>query len=164
MNTPAPPGATKLFDSGCECLKALIESPRKVTIHPVTDPGKKIKGAAGSDEDTVEKCGGGATVAKDNGGYTTPSGPGKGTDGNVGSDADVYIDMTNRNGKGYDHGMDQWLILAHELTSGHAAQLVAGTCAVAKKDAEAQAIDSENRHRAEHGGADAGYPSRPTGG
>ena len=62
--------------------------------------------------------------------------------------------MSRNNGQGYDHCMDTWLILAHELTSGHAFHLMAGTSAVTKDEAEAeaeaQAIRSENKHREEY--------------
>ncbi len=152
-----------LFEKGCECLKKIIEDrSHAVTIHAAT-ADKKITGAVaqGADETTVGKCGGGATVPKNaTGGYPDDQGhEGSG----VGSD--VYIDMGNNNGKGYPKPVrDGWLILAHELTGGHAYQLVSGTCAKDKDAAERQAIDSENEQRTEHGGEKGGYPLRPTGG
>ena len=149
---PAPAGACNPT-SGCDCLEKLINSKDKaVTIHPETDSKKKIhvpESPLGPAEDTpLDKAHGGVTVPADGStkGFENNGSPGDGCG------SDVHIDMTNNKGQGYDDdGADLWLRLAHELTSGHALQLLNGTCATKKDEAEKQAIDSENKQRSEHG-------------
>ena len=76
----------------------------------------------------------------------------------------MYIDTTNNGGKGYDEMLRKltgqkdikspmWLVLAHELTTGHARQALTGTWPrtnIGKPDDDKSqeiAIDSENGHR-----------------
>jgi hypothetical protein len=116
--------------------------------------------------------GGGATVPRDGGAYLDANGqPGKGGDGAVGSDTDVWIDASDfaRTGKYKIQGpapnyntieCPQWLILAHELTTGHASQCVQGleygpnskgmTAETYVAHRENRAIASEAAHREHH--------------
>jgi hypothetical protein len=143
--------------SGCDCLKAMIDDKsHKVTIQPLTGPGQ---GVPGTDHKIGEYCGG----------YADPHDPAKavpkanGKSGD-GSDATVYIDISNNAGTGYDEALRKltgqkdikcpmWIVLAHELTTGHARQALTGTWPrtnIGKLDydkSEAMAIQSENGYR-----------------
>jgi hypothetical protein len=165
------------YTTGCDCLKSLIDggpSNRTTTVHlldaahqryspdhnrPATDKDPKIRDA-----------GGGATVPWDNGAYMDDKGnPGKGPDEQVGSNVDVYIDYSDYARNGYDFQekekpnkieCPQWIILAHELTTGHASWCIKGleigpnSKGVGETTWEAErenrVIDSEQPHRAKH--------------
>jgi len=143
--------------SGCDCLKAMIDDKNhKVTIQPLTGPGQGVPGT-------------GHTIGSYGGGYTDPvdhTGAVLRANGNVGagSDAVVYIDTSNNANAGYDKTLQKltgqqdikcpmWIVLAHELTTGHARQALTGTWPrtnIGKLDydkSEAMAIQSENKHR-----------------
>lgn len=97
--------------------------------------------------------------------------PGTGNDGtdpndnDVGSDVDTYIDVSDNGGNGYPPhkpGVPAplWIILAHELTTGHASnfssgigssKVVGGENVYDRDGEEAAAGQSENPHRAAHG-------------
>ena len=147
---PGPPGANPKT-SGCDCIEQLVTGPRTATIQPLPGPGSTIPGT-GSPGTTIGTCGGGATTEPP-GGTVKPNGsPGQGPDGRPGGDATVYIDMSNNSGAGYPPTKcPDWLVLAHELTSGHAFHMTRGTHAVTLHDGEVQAITSENTHAEEHG-------------
>ena len=99
---------------------------------------------------TIGACGGGAAT-RGAGAVGTPGAPGKGPDGFRGADCDVYIDMSDNEGATYDGGSSPlWLILAHELTSGHAYHNFKGTAAATAWERQNQAITSEREHAAEH--------------
>ncbi len=126
----------------------LISGSRAVTIQPLPGPGSPIPGVPGL---TVGD-GGGAVTTGGAGSSKQPDGsPGTGPDGNPGSDCTTYVDMSNNGGAGYPHGAPMWLVLAHELTSGHAFHMTQGTDGPSAAEAETQAIESENTHREEHG-------------
>lgn len=148
---------------GCDCIRALISSPHQVHIHPLSAPGDEIPGS-GSGPDNPKK-----TIGHCSGGATVPSPLSKAqqnADGShgEGADTDVYIDLSNNNKRGYPAPARSggvrpplWLILAHELTSGHAYHCVSGTiphptgnAQVDQAARENQAIDSENVHRRSH--------------
>lgn len=148
---------------GCDCIRALISSKRQVTIHPLSSPTDEVSDPnlpPGQPKNKIGKCGGGATVPE------RPSDAELDANGNpgAGSDARVYIDLSNNDKHGYRADTVQggwaaplWLILAHELTTGHAYHCVDGTLPHAtgnQKDDEAarenQAIDSENKNRKAH--------------
>jgi hypothetical protein len=139
-------------NTGCDCLRDLIASKRTVTVEPLPKPSSKLPG------DTTEiKDGGGGLTTRPPGSEGTVAKPGKGPDGDVGSDCTVGIDMSNNGGKGYPDPllpgrplMPLWLILAHELTTGHASHNTKGTAAATSPAREAQAQASENAHREAH--------------
>lgn len=135
-----PPGPGQPT-SGCACITALMEGSRTVTIHPVAGPDVPIPGAGGM---TVGDAGGGATVYPGAGLEREDGSAGPGTN------TSVYIDDSNNDGDGYRHGSPMWLVLAHELTSGHAYHASRGTGARTAAGRERQAIASENEHRQEH--------------
>lgn len=140
LSTPSPGG----YRSGCDCLEAIINSHRTVTIQPWPGPDAPLP-----DGGTLEGLGGCATDIPP-GGSITPAGPGIGPDGMPGGNTTVYIDITNNNGHGYDHGYPIWFVLAHELTTGHAFHLINGTDGPSAAEAEHQAITSEHAHALEH--------------
>ncbi len=140
---PQPAGS---FNSGSPCLQALTGPGRTVTIRPLAGPASAIPGPDGM---TIGAMGGGATT-RGAGAMGTPAAPGLGPDGFRGANSDVYIDMSNNGGAGYPHGFPLWLVLAHELTSGHAWQNFRGTAAATFWERENQAITSEREHVAEH--------------
>lgn len=159
MVGPAPGDAT----DGCDCIRALIASNRRVTIHPLHSPTDEVSDpnlGPGEPKKKIGKCKGGATVPE------SPSAAEKDANGNPGSgsDARVYIDLSNNDQHGYRTETVQggwaaplWLILAHELTSGHAYHCINGTLPHSTGDKrideaarENQAIDSENRNRSAH--------------
>jgi hypothetical protein len=149
------------FREGCNCLSSLIGSRRRIRIRTLPSPQSEIPGSEegpGKPRITIGSCRGGATIprkladaqAKRNGK------PGRG------SDTDVYIDRSNNNGDQYPETGDirppLWLILAHELTTGHAFHCARGTLPAPSGNAkidelnrENQAIASENVHRRAHG-------------
>jgi len=166
-----------LNESGCDCLKNLIDSKRTTTIHLL--PGQHDRcpkpGQKATDKDPkISDSGGGNTVPRDSNGATIDNSgnPGVGSDGQVGSDVDVFIDNSAQARKGYslDAGEvpnPQWCILAHELTTGHASRCISGmelspvskystpsgtalTEANWKAICENRAIDSENEMRTAH--------------
>ena len=135
------------YTTGCDCLEALIESARQTAIVPAKPD--TVPDNAGH---SVGHAGGGIARPFDSGAYEDDEGnPGRGHDGDIGTHAFVWIDMTENWGAGYPHGAPGWLILAHELTSGHAHTYVHGRAAQTPEGREQQAIDSENEHRREHG-------------
>jgi hypothetical protein len=158
----------------CNSHRTVTIQPLPKPTSPVPGSGAPPSSSnpAGKPDNTIGEAGGGSTTyspADPLPGKNFPPAcgydddPGKGSDGQVGSDATVYIDMSN-NGKndgtnGYpDHdqvpkpnnGSPMWLILAHELTTGHAYHIVNGTMAFSIIRRETQAQSSENRHRAAH--------------
>jgi hypothetical protein len=144
------------YGSGCDCLKALISGKRKVKIQLLDCPTRGFP----PDHREIGSCLGGATTWTSPSSVVQPNGnPGRDSRGKVGGDATVYIDRSNNHGRGYNvPGQPNlpcplWLILAHELTSGHAYHVTRGTSAATQDEAENQAISSENEHRAEHGEA-----------
>lgn len=170
---PAGPGL-ETWKSGCECLKALIAGPRSVTIHPLKGPGDTVPGSGrppdpnkpgdkGEPDKTIGSYNGGMTGCTKTGGTMDGGKPGTGDDGNAGADTDVWIDMSDnadeKGPKGYDIPLPaplkpipnpMWLVLAHELTSGHAYHYTRGTGATTDPGREEQARTSENDHRREH--------------
>jgi hypothetical protein len=151
MVGPAPGDHTE----GCDCIRALIASPRQVRIHPLPAPGAEVPDS-GKPPKKIRNCSGGATIPGSLADASRTAGGAAGP----GSDTDVYIDMSNNNKHGYPapRGTTRrpplWLILAHELTSGHASHCIAGTLPRATGNAgvdqaarENQAIESENVHR-----------------
>lgn len=147
---------------GCQCIRSLISSRRDVHIHPLPSPSSEIPGSGTGPDNpkkTIGRCTGGATVPASMDDASTNA---NGTPG-PGSDTDVYIDMSNNNKHGYPAPRGSgarpplWLILAHELTSGHAYHCAGGTITHTtgnaeqdKANRENQAIDSENQQRREH--------------
>ncbi|MEP6983946.1 MAG: hypothetical protein ABI853_09910 [Sphingomicrobium sp.] len=143
-------------NEGCDCLRALISSKHNVLIHPLPSPGSEIP-ATGPPQKKIRSCSGGATVP----GSLTDASRTNGGAAGPGTETNVYIDMSNNSKNGYPappgttRRPPLWLILAHELTSGHASHCVAGTLPhptgndkVDEAARENQAIESENVHRA----------------
>lgn len=165
------------YKTGCDCLKKLIDGGpghRTTTVHlldaqhqryprdhtrPATDRDPKISDA-----------GGGVTVPWNDGAFMDDKGnAGNGADGQVGSNVDVYIDNSDFARHGYDFQekekpnkieCPQWIILAHELTTGHASWCIQGlelgpnskgmTEETYGAERENRVIDSEQPHRAAH--------------
>jgi hypothetical protein len=143
LSTPSPAG----YATGCDCIQGIINSHRTVTIQPLPSPDTPIPGHAPM---TLDGTGGGATTVQP-GGQQTPAGaPGTGPDGAAGTDATVWIDISNHDGHGYDHGFPMWFVLAHELTTGHASHQVAGTAGRTSAAREKQAIECEHAHALAH--------------
>ncbi len=160
--------------TGCDCLRELIAggpSRRTTTIHLLDGAHQRVPkhGQPATDKDPpIQQQGGGATVPWDSGAYADDKGnPGVGTDGQVGSNVDVYIDNSDNARNGYDYQAKetnkkipcpQWIILAHELTTGHASWCIKGleisanskgvTAANWQALLENRAIQSEQPHRA----------------
>jgi hypothetical protein len=131
---------TGSFTSGCECLRELVESSKTVEII-IQGPKYRLPT---NPPMTLEECGGGATIGEQGKGS-------QGSDGQPGepSHAKVWIDPSDLSGLGYLHQTPVWLILAHELTTGHANMLIKGMHPVADAGERAARV-SENRHRDEH--------------
>jgi hypothetical protein len=149
---------------GCRCLRALIESNHTVHIHPLPSPAAEVPGSdTGPDnpKKTIGSCRGGATVPSSVGDASAKADGSPGP----GSDVEVFIDTSNNNKQGYpapagsgDRKPELWLILAHELTGGHAYHCITGTLphTTGEKEQdeanrENQAIESENIIRRQHG-------------
>lgn len=147
---PSPPPPGPVHAEGCDGLRALIESHRRVVIQAVPGPDKPIP-INRPNARKISTFGGGATSGDVNAGMIRPDGsPGRGIDGAVGCDATVYIDVTNNKDRGYDQDGLQtqpWLTLAHELTEGHALQFTKGVETSDRVRSEAAAIASENQFR-----------------
>lgn len=163
----ATPGPSDWKGEGCECLRAIMEDKNHtVRIHPLSCPKDPVPGSdtlPGSTQKTIGSCDGGCCVPSNYGNASN-------TDANdsvhgAGSDADVYIDMSDNHGAGYSVDVNYgggvtgekarpFVILAHELTTGHAYHCINGTLPhptgvkkVDEHNREAQAIESENRFR-----------------
>jgi hypothetical protein len=139
-----------IYISGCNSLDKIASHRRVVTINAIPYPTTPLPPPY--DTINIKIFGGGAiTIFEPYGSIKNDdNSPGKGVDGDAGTNADVYIDMSNNYGSGYDQGIPMWLILAHELTGGHAFHAIHGTSEKDETGKEAQAIDSENRFRTEH--------------
>ena len=148
------------FREGCDCLSALIGTKRDVHIHTLPSPKAEIPGSGSGPDNpkkTIGSCCGGATVP---GSLRDAQSKPNGTPGR-GSDTDVFIDISDNNKRQYSSGgrkVPLWLILAHELTTGHAFHCARGTLPAPTGNAlidelnrENQAIASENVHRRAHG-------------
>jgi hypothetical protein len=149
---------------GCSCLRKIIESKREVHIHPLQGPKEKVPGsspAPGKPDKSIGSCTGGCTVPSPTAdAYETAPGT-----AGPGADTDVFIDMSNNDQHGYkapegsgSRKPQLWLILAHELTGGHASHCIDGTVPfttgdekIDKANRENQAILSENKIRTAHG-------------
>ena len=151
----------------CKCLRALVESKYTVRIHSLPSPDSHVpdsRATSRGPDKTIGSCNGGATVTSS---LSNASMDGRGNPGS-GTGADIYIDTSNNHEAGYNtnSGGSQKkaplsLILAHELSSGHAFQSITGTLPHPTDDSEVDeanrenaAIDCENRgwrrdHRAE---------------
>jgi hypothetical protein len=143
LSTTSPAG----YDSGCECIRQIIASPRTVTIQPLPSADVPIPGYAPM---TLDDTGGGATTVNAAGMHTPAGNPGRGPDKQVGSDATVFVDISNHDGHGYDHGFPMWFVLAHELTTGHAFHEVTGTDGRTPGEREQLAVESEHAHALAH--------------
>jgi hypothetical protein len=165
---PAP-SPTPKTDKGCDCLKSLIDSKSKTVIHLLPGNHDRVPQEhgkpAGDKDPKISDCGGGATVPWDKGAYIDKDGQSGG-----GSNVDVYIDESDNGRKGYNYqgpapGLNTiecplWLILAHELTTGHASWCIQGqeytegsnkwSKEVAKAKSENRAKRSESEHRTAH--------------
>lgn len=166
-----PPTAANLNvrSTGCACIQSIIASNRTVLIRPLPGPRSKIPGLGNRE---IRQCTGGLTVPANNHHYVDGAGnPGAepappAGDGQVGCDVDLWLDVSDNGGRGYPPvraGVPSplWIILAHELTTGHATHFVSGTGKsrvdvsgdvvpnVPAEEAAAQA--SENPHRDAHG-------------
>ena len=84
-----PPDA---HQTGCACLAQLIRGHRTVTVEPASGPDFLI---AGPVQFTVAEGGGSAIMTGPGASLQLDASPGKGPDGNVGSDCTIYIDMSN---------------------------------------------------------------------
>jgi hypothetical protein len=102
----------------------------------------------------IERCGGGSTVPTDLNAATEKEdgSGGQGSDGNPGSDANVYIDISGKAPNGYKHGYPMWLVLAHELTTGHATHAIAGRIKRRHSEEEYTTIVCEHSHVTDHNG------------
>ena len=139
-----PSGPATGHRSGCDCLAGLIRSRRKVRIQPLNHGTSTPPGS----QKPLQKTGGGATKW-DNpaGAFKQPNGqPGVGTGHVPGSDATVYIDLSDRDGQGYAHGYPMWFVLAHELTTGHATHVITGTAERVRSREEYATIVCEHGH------------------
>jgi len=135
-------------DEGCKCLWALINHNRTVTIIDLPGPNSVVPDSGGR---TIGQVGGGA-ISRGPGATLQPDGS-----AGPGSDSTVYIDSSSNNDLGY-HGFDTggniidaslFIILAHELCTGHAFHNANGTAETTSAGRETQAISHENRIRAE---------------
>jgi hypothetical protein len=169
-----------IVTTGCDCLRDLINGgpgQRRTIVHLLDAAHQRVPqrhDRPASDKDpSIRDANGGATVPRDEGGaYVDANGnPGRASDGQIGSDVDVYIDYSDYARRGYDFQgpkpqlnkieCPQWIILAHELTSGHASWCIKGeelsptskgvTAATYKAVRENRAIRSEQSHRATWG-------------
>lgn len=155
-------------EEGCICLAQIIKDKNHtVHIHPLDSPKEDVPGsrtAPNKPDKKIGSCNGGATVPSSLDNASSAS------DGSVGSgsNTDVYIDMSNNNGHGYRIDINSgggvtgapaelYVILAHELTTGHAYHCITGTLPhptgnekVDEAARERQAIDSENNFRKQH--------------
>lgn len=115
---------------GTCCLLNLINSPFQTTIVPLPAPGAPLPGAGGM---TIGAGGGGATDIPP-GGALRP-GPGGIKVNGPGAGATVYFDLSDNNGDGYfiydemrvRRDEPLFIILFHELCTGHATQSIYGT-------------------------------------
>lgn len=151
---------------GCKCMKFHISNDKNTTtIHPTFSPDVQVPGAA----DGVTTCpsqtlpGKGAKLGPPNAaGGASPAG--------AGASSDVYIDLSDNDGKGY-YCFDKqgnpissplFIVLFHELCSGHASRAARGVMA-REHDAEEAAVgECENEFRAslKDGGGAAKYSLR----
>jgi len=134
------------YRTGCDCIEQLVQSKRTVTIQTLPSPGARIPGMSSR----IGEGGGGVALNLTSTFVDNNGTPGHGPDGDLGSDTVVYVDRSNCDGKGYWHGRPVWLILAHELTTGHGYHNVIGTAAQTSLQREEQAIRSENEHARAH--------------
>jgi hypothetical protein len=144
---------------GCRCLRKIIESGRTVHIHPLHAPTDDVPGSADGPrkpDKKISSCQGGATVPAS---FPDASQGANGANG-PGCDATVYIDLSDNAKHGYPtpDGSGRhpplWLILAHELTGGHASHCIDGSLPhsvgdkkIDEANRENQAIASENAIR-----------------
>jgi hypothetical protein len=143
--------------SGCNCLRDLIASKRKVLIKPLkhgTTP--PIGGGTGK---PINRMGGGLTKPRNpNQACERPDGtPG------AGSDVDVYIDLGDNDGKHYGHGYPMWFVLAHELTTGHASHVIAGKAKPVRSREEYDTVVCEHGHLVEDPSLTRRDPNHPSG-
>ncbi len=144
--------STTNYKTGCQCIEEIIQSNRTVTIQPLPYSTAQVP----SSPEQIAYFGGGVTHNLTSTYMDSNESPGIGPDSHVGSDAIVYIDVSNNQKKGYSHRKPMWLVLAHELTSGHAYHTVMGTEFQLRIPSERQAIACENAHALDHG-----MPPRP---
>jgi len=135
------------YKTGCQCIEEIIQSNRTVTIQPLPYPTAQVPNSSAQ----IASFGGGVTHNLTSTYMDSTGSPGIGPDNHVGSDAIVYIDMSNNQKKGYRHRKPMWLVLAHELTSGHAYHSMMGTELQLRIPSERQAIGCENVHALDHG-------------
>jgi hypothetical protein len=165
------------YTTGCDCLRNLSAGRpgRRTTLVHLLDADhqrypRNYRNPATDKDPKIRDAGGGATVPRDQGAYQDDKGnPGKGADQQVGSDVDVYIDYSDFARHGYDFQerekpntieCPQWIILAHELTTGHASWCIQGlelgpnskgmTETTWEAERENRVIDSEQPHRTAH--------------
>lgn len=137
----------EMTSTGCCCLKYLIDSKRMATIHPLRGSLSQVPGLPRGTK--IRHVGGGST--------TRPPGSEVQEDGKsgIGADPTVYLDASNNSGKGYyvfdpagePISEPPFLILAHELCTGHAYHNIRGTALRTSSKREQQAIDHENAIR-----------------
>lgn len=118
--------------ASCVCLKAIIDSGKKVKIRPV-HPDYELDGYP------MSHYGGGAVKSGAAGVKNADGTPGAGAPSNV------YIDITNNNGQGYANGSSPWLVLANLLASGTAYKYLTGVAARDPKERYSEAISTENK-------------------
>src|SRR5262249_7856614 len=145
------------YSTGCACLTKLLDpNGRTVTIQLLDGPGSPVPNSGGTKIGSAK--GGATTVTKpaDEGNQEEQAdgSAGKGRDGKPGADMTTYLDRSNNaqtdGTTGYPDPANPgqpaplWLILAHELTTGHAYHGVQGRIFRTMEGAENQAILSEN--------------------
>ena len=163
----APPAGS--FSTGCACIQDILNSNRVVRVRPLTGPKQIVPGTGGL---TIDQAHGGMAIpANDHHLQDATVNPGRepappAGDGQVGSDVELWIDTSDNAGRGYPPtppGVPAplWVIIAHELTTGHATHFVSGE-GESRVDVsgdlvpdfpaeERAAQQSENPHRAAHG-------------
>ena len=140
--------------SGCDCLRKLINSKRSVDIRPLMHGTNSPTGTG----KPLNKMGGGCTKPTNpNGACEQPGGPGPG------SDAHVYIDLNDNDGKHYGHGYPMWFVLAHELTTGHASHVIEGKAKPVRSREEYDTIVCEYGHLVEDPNLVRRDPNNPSG-
>ncbi|GIV58082.1 MAG: hypothetical protein KatS3mg042_0995 [Rhodothermaceae bacterium] len=147
--TPAP---EQDLTPSCCCISNLIRSAFVTTINPVR-PDFVVPDSGGR---TVRQLGGGATNPLNEGSTLRPR---LGMEGRSpagdGSGSDMFLDITDNGGRGYFVVDDQgnpindpmFLVLAHELCTGHAYHNIRGTRALTPGTREQQAVEHENQVR-----------------
>lgn len=137
-----------MTSSSCCCLKFLIDIHYVVTIYPLEGPESEIPGS----KKKIGDGGGGATDTDIGATYRNEPGPSGTVLAGIGADTDIYIDISDNDGKGYyvfdargrPISFPPFIRLGNLLCTGSAYHNARGTSARTPAVRAAQAIKHEN--------------------